>query len=205
MATNPAADQGFSGAPIDAVLIDVLHLGRLSLGAAACSVALISDDRRDLTYIAAEGAGADRVIGMRIPVTDGIAGFVAGTGQSLSIKDVRADHRFSYETAEQTGYVPTALTVTPLMIDGQTVGVVSVLDPGSDADAEALGALTQAVAGLLAPTARNGTAARSGAPTLARAGRDLAARVAADTELGRGERELAERVLLAVADHLDRD
>lgn len=54
MAITPASDQGFSGGPRDAVLVDVLHGGRLLLGAVACSVAMIRDDGRDLTYIAAD-------------------------------------------------------------------------------------------------------------------------------------------------------
>ena len=45
-------------------------------------------------------------IGMRIPSSTGIAGWVLVTGQPIVIDDLQQDPRFARQAAERTGYVP---------------------------------------------------------------------------------------------------
>lgn len=99
-------------------------------GAAACSCALATEDGSSLEFVAADGAGADQIVGVTLPVSRGIAGFVALSGQPMAIGDVARDERFARDVAEQTEYVPTAILAAPLLDpDGETIGVIEVLDP----------------------------------------------------------------------------
>lgn len=105
---------------------------RIRLGAAACSCAVVSPDG-GLTYVAADGEGADRIIGVELPVGRGLAGWAATSGQSIAVRDVRADPRFAADVAAHTGYVPQAIMVAPFFApSGEVSGVLTVLDPDRD-------------------------------------------------------------------------
>lgn len=100
--------------------------------AAACSLALLDDAQEELTFYVASGAGADDVIGMRVPVGQGIAGWVVTSGQPIEIADVTRDPRFARDVAESTGYVPRAILAMPLETERQMLGVIEVLDRRAD-------------------------------------------------------------------------
>ena len=113
---------------------------RRVFGAAACSFAQVEPDGATLRFIAADGAGADAITGLTMPVSRGIAGWVAMSGEPLQIADVGTDRRFARDVAEATAYVPTSILACPVVdSSGETVGVVEVLDatihyadPGQD-------------------------------------------------------------------------
>lgn len=97
-------------------------------GAAAASISLVDEEQQALVFKVAYGAGHDDVVGMRIPLDKGIAGYVAMTGQPIAISDVQQDPRFLQEFAESTGYVPRSILATPLVSGGRVIGVMEVLD-----------------------------------------------------------------------------
>ncbi len=101
-------------------------------GAAACSLALLDEDEEELVFHVASGAGAEDVVGMRVPVGRGIAGWVVTSGQPIAISDVRRDPRFASEVAESTGYVPRSIMAMPLETERVMLGVISVLDRSAD-------------------------------------------------------------------------
>jgi tRNA A-37 threonylcarbamoyl transferase component Bud32 len=96
--------------------------------AAACSVALTDPSSGELVYEAAWGAGAAEVVGMRLPPGVGLAGSVVSTGEGVFVPECRTDPRFARQVAAGTGYVPYTMVVAPLVRDGKTIGVLSVLD-----------------------------------------------------------------------------
>ena len=123
-------------------------------GAAACSCALADDAGEQLRFVAADGAGAREILGVQIPVSRGIAGWAAMSGQPIAVRDVRTDARFARDVAESTNYVPTAILAAPLLSpDGEVLGVVEVLDPqvdeGSDWTLTVLGTLASHMAMLV--------------------------------------------------------
>ena len=96
--------------------------------AAACSLALLDDAQEELTFYVASGAGAEDVVGLRVPVGQGIAGWVVASGQPIEIADVTRDPRFARDVAESTGYVPRAILAMPLETERAMLGVIEVLD-----------------------------------------------------------------------------
>jgi GAF domain-containing protein len=121
--------------------------GRRIFQAAACSVALLDESETELVFTAASGAGAEEVVGMRVPVTTGIAGWVVASGEPIAVADVTRDARFARETAERTGYVPRSILATPLETDRRVLGVMEVLDRREDPrDMEVLGVLARQAA-----------------------------------------------------------
>lgn len=96
--------------------------------AEAASIALFEKDPDRLEFRVAAGEQGAGAVGLTVPPTQGIAGFVYSTGQALSLSDVANDPRFNRDAAEQTGYVPRSIAAAPLLDEQGTVGVLQVLD-----------------------------------------------------------------------------
>jgi GAF domain-containing protein len=96
--------------------------------AEASSIALFERDPERLEFRVAAGAQGQGAIGLSVPPSRGIVGFVFSTGQPLALSDVMSDPRFDRATAERTGYVPRSIATVPLIDRDQTVGVLQVLD-----------------------------------------------------------------------------
>jgi hypothetical protein len=58
----------------DELLRSLAETARRLFGAAACSLARLSEDESELLYTVAAGKGAEEVTGLRIPASPGIAG-----------------------------------------------------------------------------------------------------------------------------------
>lgn len=97
-------------------------------GAAAASIALVDERDQMLEFKVAYGAGRAETVGMRMPINEGIAGFVAMTGQPMAVSNVQQDTRFAAEAAAKTGYVPRSILATPLLLHDRIIGVMEVLD-----------------------------------------------------------------------------
>ena len=128
---------------------------RRLFAAAACSVALVDEEGETLRFVASDGAGAEAIVGVTIPVSRGIAGWAAMSGQPISVRDVQTDARFARDVAESTNYVPSSILAAPMMTtEGEVMGVTSVLDPSveeaSDWTLQVLGTLASQMAMLLA-------------------------------------------------------
>ena len=137
-------------APIDQrrQLDDLCALVRTATGAASVSIARLDGD--ELCYESADGRGGEAIIGLRLPTSRGIAGYVARTGQSLVVDRVEADPRFARDVAERVGYVPDSLLVVPVADQNDDVlGVISVLDRTTGAGDPL--AVTSAAARVAAP------------------------------------------------------
>jgi GAF domain-containing protein len=114
------------------MLRSITGAARNLFNAAACSLALLDDAEEELVFHVASGIGADDVIGMRVPVGRGIAGWVVTSGQPIAIADVRRDPRFASDVAQSTGYVPRSILAMPLQTERRMIGVIEVLDRSSD-------------------------------------------------------------------------
>lgn len=112
----------------DELLQTIVEAAARIFGAAAASIALVDEKGQALEFKVAYGAGRDEVVGMRIPLDRGIAGYVAMTGQPIAVSDVRHDTRFNQDFAKSTGYVPRSILAMPLISDDRVIGVMEVLD-----------------------------------------------------------------------------
>jgi GAF domain-containing protein len=216
----------------DELLRSLTETARRLFGAAACSLALLSDDDSELIYTTAAGEGADDVTGMRISSSHGLAGLVVQSGQPIAISDVASDPRFSRGVAEQTGYVPRTILAVPVETPQRMLGVISLLDrderrPGAEQDmallslfadqaalalasVDTFGALGRVLLAALADAAADGdlaVALRQAADGLPAADADLAALAstfAALARRGAAERRLALAVLRDIGEYAER-
>ena len=96
--------------------------------ARACSIAVFDPEANELVFRAATGSAASSVVGMRLPVKRGIAGYVVASGQAIAVHDVQRDPRFDREAAEATGYLPQSILAVPIETASEVSGVIEVLD-----------------------------------------------------------------------------
>jgi signal transduction protein with GAF and PtsI domain len=164
------ADHGMPGQPAVGLLTSLTAVGRAMFDAAACSVALLDDDEAHLIFVAATGVGADRIVGQRLPVSRGIAGWAVSSGQPIGIEDAQADPRFEKGIAEATGYLPTSILAVPIEGAADTLGVIQVLDaaPSPDRQDMLLLGLLSSHAALCVEMSAGRAVARATEPSAAR-------------------------------------
>lgn len=96
--------------------------------AEAASISLLHDASGALRFVVAAGPQGQPVVGMTIQPTQGLAGYVFSTGESIALADPARDPRFGMDVAEQTGYVPRSILAVPLEDGARTLGVLEVFD-----------------------------------------------------------------------------
>ena len=83
--------------------------------------------------------------GTRIPMTAGLAGYVARTGESVNVLDVRKDDRFHASTDLQTGFRTRAVLCCPIFDSGgKVIGVIQALNKKSSGGLSTLKASSSA-------------------------------------------------------------
>ena len=107
------------------------------------TIYLLDDDGEHLVSRVAEGQGRSEI---RLQVGEGLAGWVARSGEKLNIKDAYQDVRFDAEWDRRTGYRTRSTLCVPMKNrHGRTLGVVQVLNkrlgPFTAEDEALLGAL----------------------------------------------------------------
>jgi GAF domain-containing protein len=110
------------------LLQSIVEVARAIFGAQAASVAVLDEAAGDFRFEAVAGAGEGELVGTRFRAGQGVAGAAAATGEPMVVDDLRGDRRFARDVAEDTGYVPDAMMVAPLLRGERTLGVLSVLD-----------------------------------------------------------------------------
>jgi len=177
-------------------------------GAAAASICLVDETDQVLEFKVAIGAGKDEVLGMRIPIDRGIAGYVANTGQPIAISNVQQDPRFNQEFARSTGYVPRSILATPLIIGDRVIGVMEVLDKISAPsfgmqDMELLGVFAQQAAIAIDQSQQMDNLGRAMLrgidQLLGNAGADQPTRIRSEIEAGTPEEQTRRREMMDLA------
>ncbi len=115
----------------DAVVSIVMTEIRESLRAECVSVLLQEGDA--LVFVAAAGPRTEGLVGMRFPVTSGIAGWVMQEGKAALIGDARSDPRFFDRIDAVTGLTTRSLLAVPLVVKGAPMGVVQATNKAEGA------------------------------------------------------------------------
>jgi len=90
------------------------------------TIYLLDEERTHLVSRVAEGQGRAEI---RLTVGEGLAGWVARSGEKLNIKDAYQDVRFDAEWDRRTGYRTRSTLCVPMKNrHGRTLGVVQVLN-----------------------------------------------------------------------------
>ncbi|RLD30852.1 MAG: hypothetical protein DRI73_09830, partial [Bacteroidetes bacterium] len=109
---------------VDKLLVNLADMGRDLVSADRCTVWLI--DRQEEKIWTKVAHGIDRI---EIPLSKGIAGYVAKTGEHLVINDAYNDDRFDQQVDITTGYHTKNILALPVQNNqGETIGVYQAIN-----------------------------------------------------------------------------
>jgi signal transduction histidine kinase len=114
------------------VLDNTMELATRILDASASTLMLLDDDTGELVFEIPQGERRELLTRYRMPVQEGIAGWVATHGTPAIVNDATQDQRFSSNADARTGFLTTSVICVPLLFQGRTIGVLEVLNKLSD-------------------------------------------------------------------------
>jgi diguanylate cyclase (GGDEF)-like protein len=94
----------------------------------AWSMLMVDEQRQELTFELALGGKGDEMSAFRVKMGEGIAGWVAQSGEPAIINDVRKDPRFARRFDSATRFETRSVLCVPLISRGRTIGVVQVIN-----------------------------------------------------------------------------
>jgi PAS domain S-box-containing protein len=125
------------------VLQRILEQISQAIGTEAVSLAMLNQQEDNLEFIASTSNLEHNVAGKKIKIGQGIAGWVAKEKKSVIIPDVYKDERFYTEFDKETGFKTNAIACTPIISQGEVIGVVEAINPKGDVfDPDTLEVLT---------------------------------------------------------------
>jgi PAS domain S-box-containing protein len=112
---------------LDEVIRLILEEATSALAAASASV-LLRAGENELVFRDAVGPGAEEVRGMRMTIDQGVAGWVARHAKPALVAEAASDERFYPGVDKATGLTTSSLAAVPLIIEGEVIGVVEVVN-----------------------------------------------------------------------------
>lgn len=90
---------------------------------------LLKDPKTDeMVFSVVVGTAKDKLQGVRIPKGEGIAGHIMEKGESLIVKNVEEDPRFSRRVDKYTGFKTHSIIGTPLKTEDKVFGVIELIN-----------------------------------------------------------------------------
>jgi signal transduction histidine kinase len=129
---NQASQALSSTLDMDKVLITILDEVRRLMGVVASSVWLVDAEMGELVCQQATEPHSEIVRGWRLAQGEGLTGWVASTGESLIVPDVRTDARHFKHVDQSTGLPIRSIISVPLRIREDVIGVLQVVDENVD-------------------------------------------------------------------------
>jgi GAF domain-containing protein len=119
---------------------DILHTVLESdlFGAAGGTIALLDPpdpgEGRDpeLVFWAAAGASSESILGLRMPLSKGVVGWVVRENQSAIVPDAYSDERFCAQIDQDIAFRTQSILCAPLRVDGQAIGAIELVDVPSE-------------------------------------------------------------------------
>jgi diguanylate cyclase (GGDEF)-like protein/putative nucleotidyltransferase with HDIG domain len=112
------------------------------------SILLKDPKTEEMVFSLVVGANKKRLGGVKLPKGEGIAGHIMDTGESLIIKDVSKDNRFSIRVDKYTKFKTQSIIGTPLKTGDKCFGVIELInrindDPFSEDDLKFLSSIAE--------------------------------------------------------------
>ncbi len=96
------------------------------------SMLMVDENSGELYYAIAVGENADSLKGLRVPLGEGVAGWVAATGNPLIVPDVALDQRWSAFAASHPDLNIHSIACVPVRSGNKTLGVIQLLNSKLD-------------------------------------------------------------------------
>lgn len=96
------------------------------------TLALVDEDTQELVFVIVKGALSDQLTDHRIPLSEGVAGWVVRNAKPTLVRDVRLDQRFYTGVDERFSFKTQSIAAAPLIGKGKVYGLVELLNQPGD-------------------------------------------------------------------------
>jgi len=110
------------------VLDNSMHAVEDLTNAEASSIFEIDFEKNELFFRLARGESGSRVRKIRMKMGEGIAGWVASSGEALVVPDTKADKRFCKKVDQVSSFRTRSVIALPIRYRGNITGVLEVLN-----------------------------------------------------------------------------
>ncbi len=112
---------------LDQLLEQILHQAMKTIGAEAGSIALREPDSEDILFRTFAGPNADKIGHRRLPVGEGVIGWVVAHDEAVIVDDPSTDSRHAVDFARDLGFFPRNLICAPLRSE-EVMGAIELID-----------------------------------------------------------------------------
>jgi diguanylate cyclase (GGDEF)-like protein len=96
------------------------------------SMLMVDDKSGELYYAIAVGENSESLKGLRVPLGEGVAGWVASTGNPLVVPDVALDPHWSAFASKHPDLMIRSIACVPVRSGNKTLGVIQLLNSKLD-------------------------------------------------------------------------
>ncbi|HEX7157550.1 MAG TPA: sensor domain-containing diguanylate cyclase [Edaphobacter sp.] len=121
-----------SSLELEEILTIIMHKMAHFFGPERWSMLLVDEKAQDLYYAIAVGENAESLKGLRVPLGEGVAGWVAKTGNPLVVPDVRLDPHWAAFAARHRDLNIQSICCVPVRSGDKTLGVIQLLNSQRD-------------------------------------------------------------------------
>lgn len=113
---------------LNRLLTSIMEAAKTMMDAEASSLFLLDAEKKELEISVPTGEASGRITGFRIPMNQGIAGWVATNNEPLLVADVSKDARFGGDVPG-AGFITRNLLCVPMKnADGKLIGVLQAIN-----------------------------------------------------------------------------
>lgn len=116
---------------LEDVLDNAMKWAEEFIGAEASSVYELDEQKNQLFVRLARGEKKEPVRGITLNLGEGVAGFVAESGQAMVIQDVAEEKRFTDKFDKFTGFKTRSMICVPMTFRDKPIGVIQVINKKS--------------------------------------------------------------------------
>lgn len=106
----------------------IMETAEKEMQAEGSAIILADEAKQELYFEVATGDKGEAVKEIRLPFGEGVAGWVAQTGQSVLIPNVAKDPRWSNRVSSKVNMPTRNMVCVPVSSSGQTLGVLQVIN-----------------------------------------------------------------------------
>jgi diguanylate cyclase (GGDEF)-like protein len=121
-----------SSLELEEILSAIMNKMAQFFGPERWSMLMVDDKTNELYYAIAVGENAHTLRGLRVPVGEGVAGWVAKTGNPLVVPDVKLDPHWAAFSAKHPELNIQSIACVPVRSNEKTVGVIQLLNSKLD-------------------------------------------------------------------------
>ncbi|MBN2060830.1 MAG: sigma 54-interacting transcriptional regulator [Deltaproteobacteria bacterium] len=113
---------------LDQLLELIIDTATRMMEAKASSLLLLDEKMNKLYFKVATGPKKDEIRQFDVNMGEGIAGYVAETGEPLLIPDVKKEPRWDKRISEYIGFQTNSIACVPMKLNNKIIGVVEIID-----------------------------------------------------------------------------